>query len=248
MGDHPASDGSIRDHLLSLHRRAGSAIQSAVDHRRTDIGSVLRLDLDIGMWADCLSNRPEAQQLQDARRELGFATFAASSGLYRLAYGGLRLFLELSFAAVYFSANELHRRQWVSDRADFSWAKALDENDGVLSSTFVREFLPDAVADAAKYAAQAASCYHHCSQFIHGKLAATRRLPNDLAFSDDVLSDWTAMARRAAESVMYLLYCRYSADLLGEHRELHSTLDPFAHIKSVRALLGLPVEIEGRNG
>src|SRR5262245_43966363 len=128
MGDHATSDGSIRDHLMRLHRRAESAILSAVVHRQADIGNVLRLDLDIRMWADCISLRPEAQQLYDARRELGFATFAASAGLYRLAYGGLRLFLELSFAAVYFSANELHRRRWLSDREDFSWAKALDEN------------------------------------------------------------------------------------------------------------------------
>lgn len=248
MSDQATSDGSIRDRLLNLHRLAESAIRSAVVHRQADIGYVLRLDLDIRMWADGISTRPEAQQLHDARRELGFATFAASAGLYRLAYGGLRLFLELSFAAVYFSANELHRRQWVSDRADFSWSKALDENDAVLSSAFVREFLPESAVDAPQYAALAASCYRHCSQFVHGKLAATSRLPNDLAFSDEILADWTATARLAAESVLYLLYCRYSADLLETYPKLQSTLDPFAHLKSVRAVLGLPIEFEETNG
>jgi hypothetical protein len=198
------------------------------------------------MWATCLSARPEFRQLDDARRELGFATFAATAGLYRLAYGGLRLFLELSFAAVYFSANEFHRRQWISDRTDFSWSKALDRTDGVLSSTFVREFLPDAVTDAPVYAKLAEDCYRDCSQFVHGKLAATSRLPTDLAFSGEILSDWTTIARSAAKAVLYLLYCRYSAELLEEHVELHSTLDPFTHLRCVRKALGMP--IEGPNG
>jgi hypothetical protein len=249
VSEQKPSATSIDNYLLGLHKRQESIVLLSVETRRVDLGPLMRFDLDIGFWTDEIIGRPEAKQLQDARRELGFATYAACSGLYRLAYGGLRLFLELSVAAVYFSANELHRRRWISDRADFSWAKALDEADGVLSPGFVREFLPDSVSEAPPYAAIAAQCYRHCSQFVHGKLAVTSTLPNELTFADGVLTDWIDTARKAAEAVLYMLYCRYAADILDEAQgKLHPTLERFTHLRSVRRALGLPMESEGASG
>lgn len=175
------------------------------------------------------------------------ALYSASSGLYVHAYAGLRLFLELSFAAVYFSANELHRRKWIADRKDFSWSKALDESDGVLSRDFVAEFSPNAANDAPAYAADASASYRHCSQFIHGKLAVTRAIPDRLAFSTEVVEDWLIHATQAARAVLYLLYARYGDDLaLGAESHLGTTLESnFAHLRHVRERLGLAVEAGG---
>jgi hypothetical protein len=237
----------IDEHLLALHAQVGSNISSATSGYGPKLGRLLQLDVDIRHWEKSLLSRPEVDQLTAARRELGFAIYAASGGLYLHAYAGLRLFLELSFASVYFSANELHRRRWIADRADFSWSKALDETNGVLAPDFVIEFSAAATEDATQFAQSAASCYRHCSQFVHGKLAATRSLPDTMVFSQEVLEDWLKTAAEAARAVLFLLYARYGDELLPSDADgqLATTIESwFGNLTRVRRRLGLPVEEE----
>ncbi|MEO3829099.1 hypothetical protein [Actinomadura sp. B10D3] len=233
-------------HLLNLHRDADTVLEESVAREPAILGQLLQLDLDIAVWEDRIAGRPEAELLKNARKELALAIYAASSGLYRLGYDGIRLFLELSFAAVYFSANELQRRQWISDRSDFSWSKALDQADGVLSSSFVREFLLDAVDVAPTYADLALKSYRRCSQFVHGKLAVTKSIPENLTFSREVFLDWAATGRDSATATLFLLLCRYGSELaIVDDSELSSTIEhSFAQHAFVRIILGLPVDRE----
>jgi hypothetical protein len=182
--------------------------------------------------------------VNNARREFGFAIYSAASGLYQQAYSTLRLFLELGFAAVDFSVDEVRRRQWLAGRADFRWSRALDEKEGVLAPSFVLEFYPRAATDAPLYRATAAELYRHCSQFIHGRIVATDALPKTLSYSGDVLVDWCATARGSAEAFLYVLYCRYADELLpADDGRLAATLEySFSHLRSVRESLALPVE------
>lgn len=235
----------VRTHLLALQEESANTIRRSVDDHGAQFGRLLQLDVDIRAWEDRLSSRPEVTQLTTARRELGFAIYAVSSGLYVHGYAGLRLFLELSFAAVYFSANEFHRRQWLNDRADFSWSKALDENAGVLAPSFIREFCVGGASQAPSYAAQAAKCYRHCSQFVHGKDASTKLLPQTLSYSSDVVADWLTNAISGASAVLYLLYARYGDELLRDDSDgsLGATLESsFSHLPEIRIILGLPIE------
>ncbi|MFI6739151.1 hypothetical protein ACIBI9_40045 [Nonomuraea sp. NPDC050451] len=235
--------GVIREQLLALHSSTGEVIQASAANMSASIGRLVRLELDVQVYEEMISSRPESSLLRDARKEFGYATYAASSGLYRLAYDGVRLFLELSFASVYFSANELQRRKWLSDRYDFSWSKALSADEGMLSKSFVREFKEDAIEQAHVYSDMAASCFRHCSQFVHGKASVTSRLPQTVAYAEPVLSDWAETAKKAATAVLYLLYCRYAEELLpGDDKgALHSVIEhSFSHIPSVRTTIGLP--------
>ncbi|MER7903357.1 hypothetical protein ABTX84_08845 [Streptomyces sp. NPDC095614] len=228
--------------LMKLHEQARISIDRTTGSNSAVLGQLLRLDLDIKSFERRISGRPEVTQLRSARKELGYAVYAAAAGQYRMAYGSVRLFLELGFAAVYFSANELKRRKWLSDRGDFSWSKALDEDEGVLSKSFVMEFNEEAVGHAAGYSKSAALCYRHCSQFIHGKASVTDHLPDGFEYSPDILVDWLETSKKAAESVLYLLYCRYADELLAsdDGHELRAAIEhSFGHIPEVRNTLGL---------
>jgi hypothetical protein len=234
----------IRAHLMDLHASAATYLDKAASDFAPSLGQLLQLDVDVRQWADRLADRPEAQLLSNARRELGFATYSAASGLYLQAFANLRLFLELSFAAVYFSVHELERRRWMEDRADFRWSKALDPTDGVLAPAFVREFSPMAEAECQRFASLAAAKYRHCSQFIHGKVVATDGLPPTLLYSPLVLADWVDTAVACAQAVLYMLYCRYRESLLpGDDGTLAETLEhSFSHLRSIRQALGLPLD------
>lgn len=236
----------LQQHLQALHLLGEHAMQESVAKHSQKLGRLLQLDLDIKAWEDRLVGRPETPQLSSARRELGMAIYAASTGSYVHAFAGTRLFLELAFASVYFSANELHRRMWVSDRRDFSWSKALDVEDGVLSASFVQEFNPTASPDCATYSTRASSAYRYCSQFLHGKLAVMRELPERIEYDQNVMETWLEHSTSAAMAVLYLLYARYAADVdLSASPEVATVIEShFAHLAHARDVLGLATGVQ----
>jgi hypothetical protein len=244
-----AIDGSgpIARRLQDLHRDVNGCLNlSSTEHAR-ELGLILQIESDIGLWQRRASRHATSILLENARRELSFAIYSASGSLYLQAFANLRLFLELSFASVYFSVREIEWRRWLSDRLDFSWSAALDSDTGVLSSEFVKDFFPQAAKEAPNFGSDAKTVYRNCSQFIHGKTVATGRLPRTVTYRSDILSDWCRNAESAATCVLYLLYCRYADELLpDDDGQLADTLDhSFSHLSSVRTTLR---EANGRYG
>lgn len=235
----------VDSHLKRLHDQSRHSVDASLAACRGDLGAVLQLDSDLARWESALSDWPSTRQLQDGRKHLGLAVFAATCGLYGQAFGSLRTFLELSFASVQFSADELLRRQWLADRQDVSWSTLLSPESGVLSAVFVREFNEDAIGDAAVFARTAKQIYRECSQFAHGKLSHSSRLPATLTFSEGLLKEWSDSACRAAECVLFSLFCRFGVEVL--HGDLLASLGEtlehsFLRLPVVRASLGMPVE------
>jgi hypothetical protein len=216
----------------TLNQSVGSEVQR--------IGKLLALEDDLSSIEQVLVGRPECVQYAEGRRQLATATFAASVGLYNLAYAGLRIFLELSFAAAFFSAHELERRQWLADRADFSWSRAIDPDTGVLSKSFVREFTPIAADEAVDARNVAKRVYRECSQHLHGKAIATESMPKQIEFDSQALSVWLELADDAAQSVLFLLYSRYGGDYLPSSPIFAQIAEArLAHLLSVQQYLGM---------
>jgi hypothetical protein len=235
--------GSIDDHLSTIARSGTRVMGETIAAHRSDLGKVHQVDLDIAAWISRIDG-PWVAQMSAARKELVLAEYCVASGLYRPAYTSLRLFLELGFASVHFSVNEFERRKWLSDRLDFSWSAALQDDSGLLSHTFVREFSPTLIADARVYARAAQECYRHCSQFVHGKAALSSQLPASIEYSEAVVSDWCTTALNAAESLLFLLYIRYGEELdaNGTPALQESIVARFGHLHAVRMLVGLTGE------
>ena len=233
----------IEDHLNGLKAASEACIEATLRDHRASLGEIHLLDEDVAAWLTKITG-PERVQISAARRELALAEYSVASGLYRQAFASLRLFLELSFAAVHFSVNEFERRQWNADRTDFSWSAALDEDKGVLSAGFVVEFLPEVKSDARVFAAAAATCYRACSQFVHGKAAATRLLPDGIEYRAAVVEDWCANATLGGEAVLFLLMVRYCADVTAELDDSLSEIlaSRFGHLTAIRELVGLAEE------
>lgn len=234
---------SIGDHLQRLQTSSRRCIEQTLDAHGPQLGEVHLLDEDMATWVAKIVG-VEREQLSAARRELAFAEYAVASGLYRQAYATLRLFLELSFAAVHFSVHEFERRQWVSDRADFSWSGALDVDQGVLAAAFVREFAPHLKNHSRAYAQAAAAAYRHCSQFVHGKATASSALPLSIEYRRTVVEDWCSTAISCGRAVLFLLLVRYGDDLDAYSDDVLSTAiaGRFGQLSEVREKLGLAEE------
>lgn len=201
-------------------------------------GQLNQLDDDLSSWLHFIDGF-EAGQLSRARKELVLAGHSAAAGLYPQAYSGLRLFLELSFAYVYFSVNEFEKRLWLMNKFDFSWAGSMDPESGLLSPKFVDAFHPALRPHAEKYASDAAVTYRECSQFIHGKSTHLSRLPSRVEYSEEELLNWLNFADKACEAVMFLLLIRFGDEVTRSPDLVDSLADRFGHLQEIRTLIGL---------
>jgi hypothetical protein len=111
-------------------------------------------------------------------------------GLYRQAFTALRLFLELTLAAVFYSANELRLIEWMDNRTDINWKRITQKNGGVFTERFARAFMPDLVTEAAHFGSIGAKLYRECSEFVHANPAATTLIPQQLQFDQDLFHRW----------------------------------------------------------
>lgn len=239
MGNDTSSN-ALAGVFESLLVGAKATLDQSVESDVQRLGKLLALEDDLSTIELSLSGRPECVQFAEARRQLATATFATSVGLYNLAYAGLRIFLELSFAAAFFSAHELERRQWLSDRSDFSWSRATDSDLGVLSRAFVQEFTPMAADEVGDARDVARRVYRECSQHLHGKSVATESMPKQIVFDSQALSVWLDLADQAAQSVLFLLYARYGGDHMANSPQFAQVVEArLAHLPSVQRYLGM---------
>lgn len=230
----------LEGYVGQLLEKAGSCMQETIASHSVQLGEVHQLDMDLGNWVEEVPG-PEKSQLVACRRELGVAEYLLVTGLYRPAYSSLRLALELGFAGVHFSASEFERRKWLSDRYDFSMRIALDSQVGLLSEAFVKEFSKPASPHAPEFASLAQECYRHCSQFVHGKVFETARLPEQVLYSRAIVDDWCERAGSVGRCLLFLMYARYAddLDLTGKGYLEDGVIHHFGHLEGVRSHLGL---------
>lgn len=200
---------------------------------------------DLGLWIAELDTRPEVHVVQSALREYQFALLALSAGHYRAAFVALRLALELSFAAVQWSANERELREWRLGQRDSNWAALIDHENGILSKQFIRLFADGLADEAATYRASAVAVYRECSEYVHGNAHTHRSIPEQLVFDDASFNAWQQKASVVRLTISFALAARYLADLdLPARSRLESMLlDHLGHSVGVRVLLGAPVEV-----
>ncbi|MDF3982900.1 hypothetical protein P3W23_12960 [Luteibacter sp. PPL554] len=86
---------------------------------------------------------------------------------YRLAFFCLRAFLEMSLAAIRFSAHEFELREWEAGIRDVSWTTLSNDDTGCFSTSFVGAFFPQLKGEAKHYQSLAKRAYREASEYVH---------------------------------------------------------------------------------
>lgn len=197
---------------------------------------------ELERWSDALSTRKEHHLLSIAAREYQFSMLALTHGLYRQAFKGLRLVLEVSLQSVHLSAHQVELCEWLESRADTRWSAIIDEQNGVFSSRFARAFFPDLEVHVSHYGSLAKKLYRECSECVHGGVQNYVALPDSLEFSDESFLLWCENSRNIAMVIVFAMSLRYLRELDSStvnHLE-HDVLDRVGHVAPIRVLLGGP--------
>jgi len=237
---------ACNDHYKQLHTASGAVLdESFVGSRAEAMAKSHAFIDDLALWIVELGQRPEVPVLQLALREYQFALLALSAGHYRAAFAALRLTLELSFAAVQWSANERELREWLRGQRDTNWSTLTDHENGILSKQFIRLFSEGLADEAAQYRSAAVAVYRECSEYVHGNAHTHRAIPERLEFDNVSFEAWQKKASVVRLTVSYALAARYLSDFdTSKRSRLESMLiDHLGHSVGVRVLLGAPIEV-----
>ena len=238
-----ADDSAIARDYHDLHETCGRILEesSQGDFARLLAESHVFLH-ELERWTQVLVPRKENHLLAVAAREYQLALLALAQGLYRQAFKGLRLVLELCLQAVHLSAYQVELHEWLECRKDTVWNVLIDEQDGVLSVRFARAFFPELENDVRHYRSLAERLYRECSECVHGSMQKHITLPESLTFSSESFRLWHDKAANVAFVLAFALSLRYLKELQAEDiRTLeHDMLDRLGHVAPIRAFFGGP--------
>lgn len=185
-----------------------------------------------------LSNRYESHLIELAIKEYDFALLALATGTYRNAFAGLRLFFELSLAAIYFSAHEIDYRLWLAKSKDIYWSSLTHLDTGVFSNTFSTAFNADFSDERMHYQNLASSVYRECSEYVHGNAHTHANLPVQVEYDQSVVSAWCDKADTIQLVVAFAFAMRYVNHLPPESFTHAEPLirERLGHLSAVQAI------------
>ena len=178
---------------------------------------------EIRLWQEILDARPEASIFDQIVSGLELGLFALVSGLYRQAYGSLRLAVELTAGLCWFSTHRLDLAEWQSGERDLVWREISNEEEGVLSPRFRKAFFPD-LNDERKYNGLNKKLYRELSEYVHGN-ARTWAKPDDITFDEQLHRDWFEKLNTFMDVTTVLLSLRYLQEIgNGDAKRLEANL------------------------
>jgi hypothetical protein len=178
--------------------------------------------------------RPTADALALCAREIQFAAVLGRAGMYRPAFGSLRLALEAVSWGVFLSTDEIASRRWMSNVEDLRWSSSVSGERGVLTSQFAEVFCPGLAPTTDEYLARAQTLYRELSGFVHGEVR-THVLTASIRFDAQSMEE---LRRRSVELIEIAIFM-YSIRFLNDLERLDSTgesaiTEGLGHIEYVR--------------
>jgi hypothetical protein len=162
---------------------------------------------EIKLWQEVLGNRPEAIIFDQIVSGLELGLFALVSGLYRQAYGSLRLAVELTAGVCWFSTSRLELAEWQSGEGDLIWKDITNPDEGVLSPRFRKAFFPE-IKEELKYNGLNKKLYRELSEYVHGH-AKTWGGADDIKYDEKLHKAWFEKIETYMTVTSVLLSLRY---------------------------------------
>lgn len=169
---------------------------------------------EIKLWQEILSTRPEAAIFDQIVSGLELGLFALVSGLYRQAYGSLRLAVELTVGISWFSTRRLELAEWESGERDLIWKDITNPDEGVLSPRFRKAFFPD-LKDERQYNGLNKKLYRELSEYVHGH-ASTWAGVDDIKYDEKLHRAWFEKLETYMIVTSVLLSLRYLQEVGNE--------------------------------
>ncbi len=217
-----------------FHKKNATLLGECVKQDCDEVLAIVHAKIvDLDVWLKAVCDRKESVIYKNAFKEYEFALFCLVQGFYRQAFSSLRLFMELSLAAIHLSSNELDMRLWLGGKKDTNWNAILDQDKGIFSKNFIESFCPELAEEAKHVKSTAEKLYRECSEYVHGNHATSLALPEGVSYSKESFLSWAAKAKSIFLVIHYTLAVRYIKEINKETFDKLELIlnDEVGHIK-----------------
>lgn len=213
----------VTDHYKKLGQETIEILEKSMANEDLNLLSSNHAFLhDFALWLELLNDRPESSILKNAIKEYQLALLSNNLGMYQQAFMGLRFFLERTFVAIMFSANEIELNLWKIGERDTYWNEvaSMDKDSkqiqGIFSMKFCRAFFPELKNELYHFFTITIKVYRECSEFVHGNKSVIDRIPERLEYSKDLFYEWNAKADIIKRIILFVFCLRYLNQLKPE--------------------------------
>ncbi len=217
---------NVADHYKKLGQDAFEIIEKSMANDDLDLLSSNHAFLhDFAIWLDVLKERPESNILKNSIKEYQLALLSNNQGMYQQAFMGLRFFLERTFVAIMFSANEIELNLWKIGERDTYWNEvaSMDKDSkqiqGIFSSKFCKAFFPELKNELSHFFAITIKVYRECSEYVHGNNNVIDKIPEKLEYSEELFYEWNIKADIIKRIILFVFCLRYLKQLKVEERK-----------------------------
>ena len=232
----------VVDYFKELNDRTHSIFEESMA-KQSELGIAHHISACLFEFASNVADPSERSILASVSAQVESATVSACQGMYRQAFGSLRLALEMGVAAAHFSTNKIELEEWLSDRFDIKWSSITDTDSGVLSRRFARAFFPEFEDDLETRQADASKLYRSLSRFVHGNQGTWRECGIKLVFNSSLLDEYFKKLGEVKDLLLFVLCCRYLKSFSTDQLEsLVFIPDEIGHLGYVRTFFGGPKE------
>lgn len=228
----------VSGYYRGLHSASLSVLEEAVANTEAlaALTAAQNYLADYEKLKQSLKNRPESSLIDIALKEYQRALLALSSGQYRYAYTGLRLFFELMLASVQFSASEIDLRRWRNDTKDVNWNSIKNLETGIFSVNFIKVFSADLPDSGRQFSALAETVYRECSEFVHGNSKTHTYLPIQIKFDEEIFCTWHQKAETMRMVITFAYAARYLEDMTPPEKNLIEAyfLEVIGHLQPIQ--------------
>ncbi len=200
--------GDIRRYFEKIHKDCDRIFAESMEKNERFI-QVRHFSNIICEFAEAVPEAKEAELLMVIPHQLESGALNLSLGLYRQAFASLRLTLELSLAATFFSINKLEYMEWKNGSGDIQWSRVIDEENGVLSRRFAHAFFPELADRISEVNERTRLVYRRLSEFIYGNYHSWRKSGLQLERDPRMEDLFFQYLDEIIHIVTFIMACRY---------------------------------------
>jgi hypothetical protein len=167
-------------------------------------------------------------------REVQFAAVLGRAGMYRPAFGSLRLALEAVSWGIFLSTDEIASRRWLSNIENLRWSSSVSGDRGILTSQFAEVFCRGLGPNIDSYLLRSQTLYRELSGFVHGEVR-THLLTASIRFDVKSMEELRSRSVELIELAMFMYALRFLDDLeVLDSAGESAIIEGIGHIEYVR--------------
>jgi len=233
----------LRQYYKSLISSSEATLDQSLT-RVDDLAKVHAFVDDLLVWHTVVHTRVGATVIKYAAGEIQLASLSLTYGLYRQAFISLRLSLEISLSAIFFSTNELQFREWEQGKSDIYWSQLIDAtsetSNGVFSKRYAKAFFPELENIVVEYNNLAKGTYRDLSEFVHGNAYTWDMNTSNISFNKILFDRWMSNFVKVSKVISFGLTLRFLKALnASEADSLKAHLKEYlGTIPAIREVIG----------